>query len=243
MAALVRVTSVEGSTPRIAGTKMLIKSDGSIVGFAGGGSMESRICREATEVMRKGKPRMVRIDLTGKTLAEEGMICGGKIEIFVEPIIGGENLYIFGAGHIFFFISKIGKMLGFRIVVIDDRKESANSERFAQADDVIVADFDDVFTRIHVHSMSYIVIVTRGHLHDEKVLERAIQTDARYIGMIGSKKKIQTIYSHLEERGTDPKLLKFVHAPIGLGIRAQTPEEIAVRILAEIIMVRQEKQS
>jgi len=181
---------------------------------------------------------MVQYDLTGKEAAEGGMICGGNMEVFVEPIITDPVLYIFGGGHISFFISRIGKMLGFKVVVIDDREDFANPARFPEADETIAQDLEAVFSKLEINNFSYVVIVTRGHLLDEKVLEWAVNTDARYVGMIGSSKKNKTVFSHLESRGVSKELLETVHAPIGLDIN-----EIAVSIMAEIIMVRREKES
>jgi len=239
-AALVTITSVKGSTPRAEGSKMLVRTDGSILGSIGGGSLEGRVCQEAMAVIKDGKSRMLQFDLTGQEVAEEGMICGGNMEVFVEPIMTKPCLYIFGGGHISFFISKLGKMLDFRVVVIDDREEFANSDRFPEADETIARDLEAVFPDLKINQSSFIVIVTRGHLLDEKVLEWAVKTDAGYVGMIGSRKKNRTVFSHLESRGISKELLETVHAPIGLDIHAETPEEIAVSIMAEIIMVRRE---
>lgn len=242
-AAIVTITSVKGSTPRAEGSKMLVRSDGSILGSIGGGSAEAQVCRDAIDVMQEGKSRILQYDLTGKEAAEGGMICGGTMEVFIEPIVTDPVLYIFGGGHISFTISKIGKILGFRVVVIDDREEFANPERFPEADETMARDLDDVFSNLVLDGFSYVVIVTRGHLLDEKVLEWAVKTDARYIGMIGSRKKNRIVFSHLESKGITKELLETVHAPIGIDINAETPEEIAVSIMAEIIMVRREKES
>lgn len=242
-AAVATVTSVKGSAPRGEGSKMLIKSDGSIIGSVGGGSAEAQVIQEAMKVMSDGKARMLRYDLTGKDAAEGGMICGGNMDVFIEPIITDPVLFIFGGGHISFSIAKIGKMLGFRVVVIDDREEYANPQRFPEADETIAQDIEAVTPGLKINKSSYIVIVTRGHVLDEKVLEWAIRTDARYIGMIGSRKKNAAVFSHLEIKGVTRELLETVHAPIGLDISAETPEEIAVSIMAEIIMVRREKDA
>jgi xanthine dehydrogenase accessory factor len=173
-------------------------------------------------------------------VAEEGMICGGNMEVFLEPILPEPCLFVFGAGHISLFLAKMGKMVGFKVVIIDDRAEFANPERFPEADEVIAQDLPAAFQRLTANRASYIAIVTRGHLQDETVLEWAVRTDAAYIGMIGSRKKNQTVFSHLQERGIPEKRLKQVHAPIGLNINAKTPEEIAVSIMAEIIKARRE---
>ena len=239
-AALATVISAKGSTPRETGSKMLIRADGTIVGSIGGGSLEAKVCKEAIKVMTENRSILLRFDLTGKEVAEEGMICGGNMEVFVEPILPEPCLLIFGAGHISLFLSKMGKMVGFRVAVIDDRPEFANRERFPEADEVIAREFPAAFQQLTATSASYIAIVTRGHLQDESVLEWAVRTDAAYIGMIGSRKKNQTVFSHLQAKGIPEKRLKQVHAPIGLNINAKTPEEIAVSIVAEIIKARRE---
>jgi xanthine dehydrogenase accessory factor len=239
-AALATVISAKGSTPRETGSKMLIRTDGTILGSIGGGSLEAQVCKEAIKVMTENRSMLLRFDLTGKEVAEEGMICGGNMEVFVEPILPEPCLLIFGAGHISLFLAKMGKMVGFRVVVIDDRPEFANRERFPEADEVIAQDFPAAFPRLTTNRTSYIAIVTRGHLQDETVLEWAVRTDAAYIGMIGSRKKNQTVFSHLQAKGIPEKRLKEVHAPIGLNINAKTPEEIALSIIAEIVKARRE---
>jgi xanthine dehydrogenase accessory factor len=237
-AALATVISAKGSTPRETGSKMLIRIDGTILGSIGGGSLEAQVRKEAVKVMTENRSTVLRFDLTGKEVAEEGMICGGNMEVFVEPILPEPCLFIFGAGHISLFLAKMGKMVGFRVVVIDDRPEFANRDRFPEADEVIARDFPAAFQQLTANRTSYIAIVTRGHLQDETVLEWAARTDAAYIGMIGSRKKNQTVLSHLQAKGIPEKRLKEVHAPIGLNIDAKTPEEIAVSIVAEIIKAR-----
>jgi xanthine dehydrogenase accessory factor len=234
------VISAKGSTPRETGSKMLIRTDGTILGSIGGGNLEAQVCKEAIKAMTENRSMLLRFDLTGKEMAEEGMICGGNMEVFVEPILPEPCLLIFGAGHISLFLSKMGKMVGFRVVVIDDRPEFANRERFPEADEVIAQDFPAAFPRLTTNRTSYIAIVTRGHLQDETVLEWAVRTEAAYIGMIGSRKKNQTVFSHLQAKGIPEKRLKEVHAPIGLNINAKTPEEIALSIIAEIIKARRE---
>jgi len=239
-AALATVISAKGSTPRETGSKMLIRTDGTILGSIGGGSLEAQVCKEAIKVMAENRSMLLRFDLTGKEVAEEGMICGGNMEVFVEPILPEPCLLIFGAGHISLSLAKMGKMVGFRVVVIDDRPEFANRERFPEADEVIARGFPAAFQQLTASRASYIAIVTRGHLQDETVLEWAVRTDAAYIGMIGSRKKNQAVFSNLRERGVPEKKLKEVHAPIGLNINAKTPEEIAMSIMAEIIKARRE---
>ena len=235
-AALATLISTSGSTPREQGAKMLVREDGSILGTVGGSLLEGKVREEAKNVMCEGKPKIIDFDLTGKDA--EGMICGGVAKVYIEPIIPLSTLYIFGGGHISFTLARIGKMLDFRVVVIDDRRDYANPERFPEADETVADDYPNIFSQIAVNNLSYLVIVTRGHAYDQTVLEWAVTTDAHYIGMIGSRKKIKTIYNNLRTKGISEDTLKRVHAPIGLDINAETPEEIAVSIIAEIVKIR-----
>jgi xanthine dehydrogenase accessory factor len=237
-AALVTVVSASGSTPREEGAKMLVRLDGSIFGTIGGGSLEAQVIKEAVKVIKQAKPKRLHMSLTAKEAEEVGMICGGELEVFIEPILTTPALYIFGGGHIALALARMGKLVGFNITVIDDRAEFTHAERFPEADVILAEDFTQSFPRVKIDKSSYIVIVTHGHQHDEVVLEWAVGTPAKYIGMIGSKTKNETIYSHLLAKGITREQLDRVHAPIGLEIEAQTPEEIAVSILAELIKVR-----
>jgi xanthine dehydrogenase accessory factor len=324
-----------GSAPRAVGAKFLVKEDGTSMGSIGGGCVEAEVWQEAQKVMETEKGRILHFDLTAEQLAEGGLICGGNIDIFLEPLeedflniykeaarirqkggsailatlvsadadfprgggpkilmktsgekigssFGGVELgkrilsegeillkekrpkvsvlsseqrkvelllepvfceptvYIFGGGHISEQLAPLVKRVHFRVMVIDDREMFANRERFPEVDEVVVSEFEKCFDRLNVNDSSYIVIVTRGHLYDGFVLEQAIKTNARYIGMIGSKKKIKTLYQSLKKKGISKEALNRVHAPIGLDINSETPEEIAVSIVAELIKVRGE---
>lgn len=156
----------------------------------------------------------------------------------VEPLSVFSNLYIFGAGHVSQFLSKVAKLVDFNVTVIDDREEFANRERFPEADSIIVEDFNKVFDALEFTTNSYIVIVTRGHSHDALVLEKSIGHPTRYIGMIGSKRKVRMVLEHLKEKGIQKKILESIHAPVGIDINSETPQEIAVSIVAELIQVR-----
>jgi len=237
-AALVTVVSAQGSTPREAGAKMLLRADGSIVGSIGGGSVEAQLIKKATEVIKRGQPQRHHFSLVPKEGEEPGMICGGEMEVFIEPILPSPTIYIFGGGHVSLTLAKIGKLMDFKIVVIDDRAEFATPERFPDANLVLAEDFGKAFPKLKIDKSSYIVIVTRGHKTDEAVLELALGTPAKYIGMIGSKTKIKTLSGHLLAKGVPKELLDTVHTPIGLEIHAETPEEVAVSILAELVKIR-----
>jgi len=333
--ALATLITRVGSAPRAVGAKYLIKGDGTSVGSIGGGCVEAEVWQEAQQVMEKGGGRVLHFELTSEQLAEGGLICGGNIDIFLEPLreeflniyqeaveirqkgrsailatlisvdgasckgkgtkvlmktpgekvgflLGGSELekkilregevllkekkpkvlvlssenrrmeillepifseptvYIFGAGHVSEQVVPLAKKVHFNVVVIDDREMFANRERFPEADEVIVSEFEECFERLNIDDSSFIAIVTRGHLYDGFVLEQALKTNARYIGMIGSKKKIRTLYQNLMEKGISKGNLDRVHAPIGLDINSETPEEIAVSIVAELIKVRGE---
>ena len=338
--ALATLITRVGSAPRAEGAKYLIREDGTSLGSIGGGCVEAEVWQEAQEVMMKGKGKILHFNLTSEQLAEGGLICGGIIDILLEPLqeeflnlyeevirikqkggsailatlisvdnvfpkegsskvlmkvsgemvgfmSGGERLerrvlseggallkerkpkviilssekddspwkemeillepifsdptiYIFGAGHVSQQLAHHAKGVDFKVVVIDDRQIFANRERFPEADKVIVSEFEKCFDQLNIDESSYIVIVTRGHLYDGFVLEQAVKTNARYIGMIGSKKKIQTLYQNLMSKGIPKETLNRVYAPIGIDINSETPEEIAVSIVAQLIKVRGE---
>ena len=246
-AAVATIISIKGSTPRGTGSKMIIKSDGTISGSVGGGNLEALVCQEALKAMEEKKSKVLHLDLTGegsdeREKIETGMICGGEVDILIEPILSEPTLYIFGAGHISLYLSKMGKMVGFRVVVIDDREMFSNRERFPEADEIYAEDFKVVINKLKPVNPYYIVIVTRGHRYDQEILEWALGTGARYIGMIGSSAKNKAVFSNLQKKEIDKGLMEEVHAPIGLNIGAETPEEIAVSIIAEVIQVRREKE-
>lgn len=333
--ALATLISRVGSAPRAVGAKYLIRGDGTSVGSIGGGCVEAEVWQEAQKVMEIKEGKILHFDLTSEQLAEGGLICGGNINIFLEPLreeflaiyreaakikqrggsailaslisledafprgegskvllkASGEKLgslpgglelentivsegekslkerkpkvfvsrhdgiktevllepilseptvYLFGGGHVSEQVSPLAKRVHFKVVVIDDREMFANRERFPEADEVIVSEFEKCFDGLNIDDSSYIVIVTRGHLYDGFVLEQAVKSDARYIGMIGSKKKIKTLYQNLIQRGMKKETLDRVHAPIGIDINSETPEEIGVSIVAELIKVRGE---
>jgi xanthine dehydrogenase accessory factor len=241
-AALATIIGTKGSTPRETGAKMLVREDGTIFGTIGGGCLEGQVIVEAITVIREEKPRTFHYDLTGTEAAGAGMICGGVLDIYIEPIIPTPTVFIFGGGHISLFVSKISAMAGFKVAVIDDRAQFASRERFPEAEQVIVGEFFLAFPQLKVNRSSYLVIVTRGHAYDREVLAWALNTEAGYIGMIGSKKKIRDVYKSLEEKGITREKLQRVHAPIGLDIGALTPEEIAVSIVGQMIQVRRKSR-
>lgn len=238
--ALATIVKTTGSTPGKVGFKMLIYSDGRISGTVGGGCNEAKVIYEALEAINTGQPKLITLTYTGVNSGSP--ICGGTSEVFIEPILTQPTLYIFGAGHIAQALTKIAKTIGFRTAVFDDREEFANRERFPEADEVHVIDFNRVQDVVKLKSNSYVVIVTRGHKHDQDVLKSVLKDDkVAYVGMIGSSKKVKEVFSSLIQEGVNEALLKKVCAPIGLDIGAKTPAEIAVSITAEIIAKRHGK--
>lgn len=236
--AVATIVNVRGSIPSFKTAKMLVRDDGSIAGTIGGGCVEAEVWQAAREVMESERPRTLTFNLNQDPKYDTGLVCGGTLEIFVEPILPPANLYIFGAGHIAASLYKVARIAGFDVTVVDDREAYANRERFPEAEQVIAEDFDKAAARLAPSEFSYIVIVTRGHRDDMRMLRWAVQTPARYIGMIGSKRKTIAIFKQLQEEGLAAHLFDRVHAPVGLDIGAITPEEIAVSIAAELIAKR-----
>ena len=216
---------------------MLVREDGSIAGTVGGGCVEAEVWAAAKEVLRVEMPRKMVFNLNNEAAYDSGLICGGTLEIFVEPILPQPMLYLFGGGHVSTAVARVANLAGFAIGVVDDRESFANAERFPMAAE-IYASYEEAFENIHPGASTYLVIVTRGHKDDMRVLEWAVGTPARYIGMIGSKRKVIAVYKALEKSGVAMEKFERVNAPVGLEIGALTPEEIAVSITAELIAMR-----
>ncbi len=236
--AVATIVNVRGSIPSFKSAKMLVRDDGSIAGTIGGGCVEAEVWQAAREVMASEKPRTLSFDLNQNPRDDTGLVCGGTLEIFIEPVLPSSVLYLFGAGHVAREVYKAARNAGFEVVVTDDRETYANRERFPEAREVVARDFDEAFAALAPPPSSFIIIATRGHRDDMRVLRRAVQTEARYIGMIGSNRKAIAIFRELTAEGIKPELFDRVYSPVGLDIGAITPEEIAVSILAEIIALR-----
>ena len=217
---------------------MLVRDDGSIAGTIGGGCVEAEVWQAAREVMEEEKPRTLTFNLNNNPKYDTGLVCGGTLDVFIEPVLPPALLYIFGAGHVAYNLYKVAAIAGFDVVVVDDREAYANRERFPDAREVIAEDFETVTARLDPPESSHIVIVTRGHRDDMRILRWAVNTRARYLGMIGSRRKTISVYKELEKEGIPGGKFANVHAPVGLEIGAVTPEEIAVSIVAEMIAVR-----
>ena len=235
--ALATIVHTNGSIPSYESSRMLVREDGSIAGTIGGGCVEAEVWAAAKEVMHREAPRKMGFNLNNEASYDSGLICGGTLEVFVEPILPQPMLYIFGGGHVSMAVARIASAGGFGIAVIDDREAFANSARFPMAHEIYTS-YDDAFEKIHPNASSYLVIVTRGHKEDMRVLAWAVRTNARYIGMIGSKRKVISVYKALEKEGYRAEELERVYAPMGLEIGALSPEEIAISIVAELIAVR-----
>lgn len=236
--AVATIVNVRGSIPSFKSAKMLVRDDGTIAGTIGGGCVEAEVWQAAREVIASERPRTLTFDLNQDPKYDTGLVCGGTLEIFIEPVLPTPLLYIFGAGHVGHELSKAATRAGFDVIITDDRETYANRERFPEAAEIIARDFDEGLAGITPTESSYIVIVTRGHRDDMRVLRWAVQTQARYIGMVGSKRKAITVFRELVKEGLKPELFKRVHSPVGLDIGAITPEEIAISIVAELIGIR-----
>jgi xanthine dehydrogenase accessory factor len=236
--AVATIVNARGSIPSFQSAKLLVRDDGSIAGTIGGGCVEAEVWQAAREVIAQEKPRTLSFDLNQDPKYDTGLVCGGSLEIFIEPVLPMPLLYIFGAGHVAIELFKAACNAGFDCIVTDDREAYANATRFPNARQIIAKDFDAAFAELMPGESSYVVIVTRGHRDDMRVLRWAVQTPVRYIGMVGSKRKVITVFRELTREGLSPELFDRVHSPVGLDIGAVTPEEIAVSIVAELIAVR-----
>src|SRR6267154_5149268 len=240
-AALVTIVSTTGSTPQRVGAKMLVFGDGRIVGTIGGGCYENDAFGKAREAILSRKPQLVHYELDDDFAQETGLICGGQMDVYIEPIEPSPELYIVGAGHVGFHLGRLAHEVGFRVHVVDDREKFANAERFPTADTVIVDQIPAWVAQAHLPSHAYAVIVTRGHTNDLEALRALAPLELRYLGLIGSRAKVARIFDALTSDGMPRAHLTHVHAPIGLDIGAITPQEIAVSILAELIAVKHGK--
>jgi xanthine dehydrogenase accessory factor len=329
---LATIVSRHGSTPRMAGTRMIITTDGRPIGTIGGGLLEAQVVRKAREILLSKRPVMMAFDMKPSDLAAMDMICGGRSEVLLEfvdparpaadvliawddaqgdpepcyfltvlrlagekienidhclfkgedvafgqlpidpamvsqivrehsdvtglhaavfepylilidPVLPTETVVLFGAGHVAQPTAQLATFVGFRVQVVDDRAEFANAERFPEAEEIIVVnDYDDALQKLAIGHGAFVVIVTRGHLHDKTVLIHALRSEAAYIGMIGSRPKRDHIFKTLLKQGFAQADLRRVHCPVGLSISAETPEEIALSIVAELVQTRAKRR-
>jgi xanthine dehydrogenase accessory factor len=235
--ALATIVQCIGSSPQKEGAKMLVRDDGSVVGTMGGGCLEAEVIQASVMTIKDGSPRTLPIELTER---HGGLVCGGKVLVYIEPIIPEPRLIILGAGHVGKALARVAKFSGFKTTVVDDREEFANKENIPEADEMVVHDLGDVFSTVFADSGSYIVIATRGHTHDLDALKAALKTRAAYIGLLGSKRKRALLFKMLGEEGFSKEDVGRVITPVGLSIGSVTPEEIAISIMAQIIQKRRE---
>jgi len=234
----VTVVRANGSTPQRAGAKMLVFADGRTIGTIGGGCYENDACLKAREALTSGRQVLAHYDLNDDFAQENGLICGGQMDVHIDPLAPAARLYIIGAGHVGWHLARAAADTEFRVHVVDDREKFANRERFPHADDVIVEPIDDWLHRTEIPASSFVVIVTRGHQNDLEAMRALAARDLRYLGLIGSRAKVARIRKLLLSEGMPPECLDRVHAPIGLEIGAVTPAEIAISILAQLIAIR-----
>lgn len=240
-AALVTIISTTGSTPQRVGAKMLVFGDGRMVGTIGGGCYENDAFGKAREAIVNRRPQVVHYELDDDFAQETGLICGGQMSVYIEPIEPSPELYVIGAGHVGYSLATMAHEVGFRVHVVDDREKFANRERFPHAAEVVTEDIPTWIARTPLPSHAYVVVVTRGHTNDLDAVRALVSRDLRYLGLIGSRAKVARIYTELKGEGVDVAAMKQVHAPIGLDIGAVTPQEIGVSILAELIAVKHGK--
>jgi xanthine dehydrogenase accessory factor len=241
--ALATIVQVRGSIPSYESAKLLVREDGSMIGTIGGGCVEGEVWNVAREVIATEKPRHLTFNLGQDAAYDNGLICGGQLDVFVEPVLPVPHAFIFGAGHISRSLSKAATLAGFATVVVDNRDSFANRDRFPEAVEVHAGEYEEVFPKLAIHETSYVVIVTRGHRDDMRVLKMAIATPARYIAMIGSKRKVLNVIRELEKEGIARSAFERIFAPMGLDIGAISPEEIAIAVAAEMIAVRRNPAS
>jgi len=240
-AALVTIVSTTGSTPQRVGAKMLVFPDGRMVGTIGGGCYENDAFWKAREAITSRKPQLVHYELDDDFAQETGLICGGQMSVYIEPIEPSPELYVIGAGHVGYHLATMAQDVGFQVHVVDDREKFASRERFPAAAEVVTEDIPAWLERTKLPAHAYVVIVTRGHTNDLDALRALAPKELRYLGLIGSRAKVARISDQLLSEGMPAELLKQVHAPIGLDIGAVTPQEIAVSILAELVAVKHGK--
>jgi xanthine dehydrogenase accessory factor len=236
--ALCMVVRSQGSTPRGAGSKMLVYPDGSIVGTVGGGEMENRVIAAALQAIQDGQVRMLEYNMTDPTRGDPG-VCGGQVEVYVEPLRPRPTLVVIGAGHVGKAVAHLAKWLGFYVVINDDRPEFCRPETVPGADEYLPGPMAELVQQLEITPATYLVLTTRGMNIDVEGLPVLVETPAAYIGLIGSQRRWAMAKKAMLERGVSPEKLDRVRSPIGLELHAETPEEIAVSIMAEIIMLRQ----
>jgi xanthine dehydrogenase accessory factor len=237
-AALCTVIFSQGSTPRHVGSKMLVYPDGRFIGTVGGGDLENRVRAEAATAMAEGKTRILKYSMVDPSRGDPG-VCGGTVEVFVEPILPAPMIVVIGAGHVGKAVAHLAKWLGFRVAVNDDREEFCTPESVPGADAYYPIPMEKLAESLKVTRQTYLVVTSRGSNVDAIGLPGLLESDAAYIGVIGSKRRWATTVKALKDSGVPDEKIAKVHSPMGLELNAETPEEIAVSIMAEILMLRE----
>lgn len=227
-------TTLKG-TPRKSGAKMVVSEDGSAFGTIGGGRNEKAAIEECLKAIKSGKPSLVTYDYFGQ---QGQSVCGGQMKVYIEPFLIKNKLIICGAGHIALPLSMLGKMLNFNVIIIDNRKEFANKKRFGHVDQIILGQHAQKLQKLNIDPQSYIMIVTQGNEYDYECLKAVIRTNAAYIGVISSKPKRIKFFNRFRESGISKSSLDKIKIPAGIDIGSQTPEEIAISIMAEILSIK-----
>lgn len=240
-ASLVTIIRTEGSTPQRVGAKMVVFADGRTVGTIGGGCYENDAFWKARQALQTRRSEVVRYELADDVAEESGLICGGQMEVYIEPLEAAPHLHLVGAGHVAYHLARAAAPVGFHVHVLDDREKFANRERFPDAVEVTVDSIPDWLAQANFTANAYVVILTRGHRFDLDALRALVPRELRYLGLIGSRAKVARLYEALRTEGVARERLEHVHAPVGLALGAVTPQEIAVSILAELIAVRHGK--
>ena len=236
-AALCTVVKSEGSTPRHVGSKMLVYPGGNFIGTVGGGDLEHRVLDEAWMAVADGKPRLLSYNMSDPSRGDPG-VCGGQVEVFVEPILPAPMIVVIGGGHVGKAVVHLAKWLGFRVAVSDDRAEFCTPESAPGADAYYAIPMENLTEQLKITRQTYLVVTSRGSGVDAAGLPSLLDSPAAYIGVIGSKRRWATTVKALKEKGVADEKIARVHSPMGLELNAETPEEIAVSILAEIMMLK-----
>jgi len=236
-AALCTVVKSEGSTPRHVGSKMLVYPNGRFIGTIGGGELENRVLKTARGSLKDGSAVTLSYTMADPSRGDPG-VCGGTVEVFVEPILPPAMIVVIGAGHVVKAVVHLAKWLGFRVAVSDDRAEFCTPESTPGGDTYYPVEMGKLTEHLKINKQTYIVITSRGSGVDAAGLPSILESDAGYIGVIGSKRRWLTTVRALKEKGVPDEQITKVHSPIGLELNAETPEEIAVSILAEILMIK-----
>jgi len=236
-AALCTVVRSQGSTPRHSTSKMLVYEDGSFIGTVGGGELENRIFQAAMQSLVDGIPQLLEYNMADPARGDPG-VCGGTVEVFVEPILPAPTLVVVGGGHVGKAVAHLAKWLDFRVAVSDDRPEFTNPEANPDADVFYECQMEELPEKLKINNRTFLVLTTRGVVVDAPGLPPLLESDAAYIGVIGSKRRWKMTVDKLKEMGVPEEQIARVHSPIGLELQAETPEEIAVSIMAEILMLR-----